>query len=93
MAKPFGLRELKLLLERVGAHLNQKVESRRLSERIKSEKGFGKIIGRAPEMDTLYRIIGKAALPRFRKGGTKEIEAVCIGWWRRCTIGVVRFGN
>ena len=61
MAKPFGLRELKLLLERVGAHLRHKVENRRFSERIKSDRGFGKIIGRAPEMDTLYRIIGKAA--------------------------------
>jgi len=61
IAKPFGLQELKLLLERVEIHLNQKVESRRLSQRIKSEKGFGKIIGRAQEMDKLYRMIGKAA--------------------------------
>jgi DNA-binding NtrC family response regulator len=61
VAKPFGLRELKLLLERVGAHLKHKVENRRFGERIKSDKGFGSIIGRAPEMDTLYRIIGKAA--------------------------------
>jgi len=61
LAKPFGLRELKLLLERVGAHLKHKVENRRFSETIKSDKGFGSIIGRAPEMDTLYRIIGKAA--------------------------------
>ncbi len=61
VAKPFGLREFKLLLGRVGTHLKPKVEHRRFSERIKSDKGFGKIIGRAPEMDTLYRIIGKAA--------------------------------
>ena len=61
LAKPFGLQELKCSLERVGAHLKQKVENRRLSERIKSDTGSGKIIGRAPEMDALYRIIGKAA--------------------------------
>jgi DNA-binding NtrC family response regulator len=61
LAKPFGLRELKLLLERIGAHHKHKVENRRFSERIKSDKGFGKIIGRAPGMDKLYRIIGKAA--------------------------------
>ncbi len=61
MAKPFGLRELKLLLERVATRLKHKVENRRFSERIKSDKGFGNIIGRAPEMDSLYRIIGKAA--------------------------------
>ena len=61
VAKPFGLRELKLLLGRVEAHLKHKVENHRFSERIRSDKGFGKIIGRAPEMDKLYRIIGKAA--------------------------------
>jgi DNA-binding NtrC family response regulator len=61
LAKPFGLQELKLLLERVAAHLKRKVESRRLNEKMKSDKGFGNIIGRAPEMDKLYRIIGKAA--------------------------------
>jgi len=61
MAKPFGLRELKLLLERVGAHLEHKIENRRFTETIKSAQGFGKIIGRAPEMDRLYRMIGKAA--------------------------------
>ena len=61
VAKPFGLRELKLLLQRVEKHLKLKFENRRLSERIKSEKGFGNIIGRAPEMDKLYRIIVKAA--------------------------------
>jgi two-component system response regulator HydG len=32
-----------------------------LRERIKSKQGFGNIIGRAPEMDKLYRIIAKAA--------------------------------
>lgn len=52
---------MKLLLERVGSHLNHKVENRRLSEKIKSNGCFGKIIGRAPEMDRLYRIIAKAA--------------------------------
>jgi two-component system response regulator HydG len=61
LAKPFGLQELKLLLERVASHLKRKVESRRLSEKMKSDKGFGNIIGRAAEMDELYRIIGKAA--------------------------------
>jgi len=61
VTKPFGLQELKLLLEKVATHLKLKVENRRLSERIKSGRGFGNMIGRAPEMDRLYRIIGKAA--------------------------------
>jgi DNA-binding NtrC family response regulator len=61
ITKPFGLQELKPLLERVGAHLQVKSENRRLGERIKSSQGFGNMIGRAPEMDRLYRMIGKAA--------------------------------
>ena len=61
VAKPFGLQELKLLLERVTAHLKLKVENRKLCEKLKSDTGFGMIIGRAPAMDKLYRMIGKAA--------------------------------
>jgi two-component system response regulator HydG len=52
---------VRLLLERVAGHLKHKVENRRLCEQIKCTQGFGSIIGRAPEMDKLYRIIGKAA--------------------------------
>jgi DNA-binding NtrC family response regulator len=61
LAKPFGIRELKVLLERAEVRLKQKTEKRRVCERIKSDQGFGNIIGRAPEMDKLYRMIGKAA--------------------------------
>jgi DNA-binding NtrC family response regulator len=61
VAKPFGLQELKLLLERVSAQLKLKVENRKLCEKLKSDKGFGKIIGRTPAMDKLYRMMGKAA--------------------------------
>jgi two-component system response regulator HydG len=61
ITKPLGLQELKRLLERVAAHLKLKVENRRLNEKFKCNQGFGNIIGRAPEMDRLYRIIGKAA--------------------------------
>jgi DNA-binding NtrC family response regulator len=61
MTKPFSLEELKLLLDRVAAHLKLKTENRILREKIKSKQGFGSLIGRAPEMDKLYRIIAKAA--------------------------------
>ena len=61
VTKPFGLNELKLLLERVAAHLALKVENRKLCDEMKSKQGFGNIIGRTSEMDRLYRIIGKAA--------------------------------
>ena len=61
VTKPFSMEELKLLLERVSGHLKLKTENRVLREKIKSKQGFGGIVGRAPEMEKLYRIIAKAA--------------------------------
>lgn len=61
VTKPFSLDELKLLLERVASHMKLKSENRMLREKVKSKQGFGGIIGRAPEMEKLYRIITKAA--------------------------------
>jgi DNA-binding NtrC family response regulator len=59
--KPFGLEELRLLPERLGQHFRQKIESRAFLARNQSAYGFGRIIGRTPEMQKLYRIIAKAA--------------------------------
>jgi DNA-binding NtrC family response regulator len=61
VTKPFSVDELKLLLERVASHLKLKSENRMLSEKVKSKQGYGGIVGRAPEMEKLYRIIAKAA--------------------------------
>jgi two-component system response regulator HydG len=61
VTKPFSMDELKLLLDRVANHLRLKTENRMLREKIKSKQGFGSIVGRAPEMEKLYRIIAKAA--------------------------------
>ena len=61
VTKPFSVDELKLLLERVVSHLRLKSENRILREKVKSKQGFGGIVGRAPEMEKLYRIIAKAA--------------------------------
>jgi DNA-binding NtrC family response regulator len=61
VTKPFSMDELRLLLTRVAGHLRLKSENRLLRETIKSRQGFGNIIGRAPEMEKLYRIIAKAA--------------------------------
>jgi DNA-binding NtrC family response regulator len=61
VTKPFSMDELRLLLERVAGHLKLKTENRMLREKIKSKQGFGSIVGRAPEMEKLYRIIAKAA--------------------------------
>jgi DNA-binding NtrC family response regulator len=61
VTKPFSLEELRILLDRVGTHLKLRSENRMLREKVKSKQGFGNIIGRAPEMERLYRIIAKAA--------------------------------
>jgi DNA-binding NtrC family response regulator len=55
------MEELRLLLERVTSHLQLTSENRILREQVKSKEGFGSIVGRAPEMEKLYRIITKAA--------------------------------
>jgi DNA-binding NtrC family response regulator len=61
VTKPFSMEELRLLLERVAGHLKLKTENRVLREAIKSRQGFGNLIGRAPEMEKIYRIIAKAS--------------------------------
>lgn len=84
VTKPFSLDELKLLLERVGSHLKLKTENRTLREKVKAKQGYGGIIGRAPEMEKLYRIIAKAAnsahpvLILGESGTGKEIVARSI---------------
>ncbi len=60
VTKPFSMGELRLLLERVAIHLRLKTENRVLWETIRSRQGFGNIVGRASEMEKLYRIIAKA---------------------------------
>jgi two-component system response regulator HydG len=60
LTKPFGAEELRIVLDRVAYLLSSRVESRRLAAQIKSN-GFGGMIGRAPEMDRLYRMISKAS--------------------------------
>src|SRR5450432_2272552 len=61
VTKPFSVDELKMLLERVASHLKLKSENRVLREKVKSKQGFCGIVGRAPEMEKLYRIIAKAS--------------------------------
>jgi len=60
LIKPFGLGELRRMLDRIASQLKARIGSRQLSEQIKSN-GFGGMIGRAPQMEKVYRIVSKAA--------------------------------
>jgi len=61
LPKPFGLQDLRVLLQRAGEQLKRKTEKLALLEKNMSASGFGSIVGRTPEMEKLYRIIGKAS--------------------------------
>jgi two-component system response regulator HydG len=61
LTKPFGLGELKSVLERAAEEVRSAVGKRQAREQLRSQQGFGQIVGRSPEMERLYRIIGKAA--------------------------------
>jgi len=61
LAKPFGLRELKSVLENVSEHLRQSAEKQDSKRANRCAHVFAGIVGAAPEMEMLYRIIDKAA--------------------------------
>jgi DNA-binding NtrC family response regulator len=61
LTKPFAIDELTAMLERAAERRNFDAEARRLRGRLRTEQGFGKIVGRSPEMDRLYRILSKVA--------------------------------
>jgi DNA-binding NtrC family response regulator len=61
VTKPFSIDELRVLLDHVAMNLKLKSENRMLREKIKSRQGFAGIVGSAPEMERLYRMIAKAA--------------------------------
>ena len=64
LTKPFALEELVTVLERAGERRHFDLETRRLRERFRSQKGTGHLIGRSPEMEKLYRILSKVAQTR-----------------------------
>src|ERR1700677_3898428 len=61
LTKPFALEELTTVLDRSSRRLHFDLESRRLRERLRTQKGMGNLIGRSPEMEKVYRILSKVA--------------------------------
>jgi DNA-binding NtrC family response regulator len=61
ITKPFGLADVKRLLQDVGSHLKAKTDSRLECEKNRSARGFGNMVGHSPGMEMLYRMIAKAA--------------------------------
>lgn len=61
LSKPFTLEELSATLERAAERRTFDVEARELRERLRSGRGQGKLIGRSPGMEKLYRILSKVA--------------------------------
>ncbi|ABF42270.1 two component, sigma54 specific, transcriptional regulator, Fis family [Candidatus Koribacter versatilis Ellin345] len=84
VTKPFNMDELRILLDRVTGHLKLTTENRMLREQVKARHGFGGMVGRAPEMERLYRIITKAAnsthpvLIMGESGTGKEVVARAV---------------
>jgi two-component system response regulator HydG len=61
LTKPFALEELTAVLIRSSQRLHVDIESRRLRERLRTERGMGDLIGTSPAMEKVYRILSKVA--------------------------------
>ncbi len=59
LTKPFSLEELTAVLERSAQRRSFDLESRVLRDRLRTGTGMGNLIGRAPSMEKLYRILSK----------------------------------
>ena len=61
LSKPFTVDDLAATLERAAERRIFDVESRELRDRLRSGHGEGRLTGRAPGMEKLYRILSKVA--------------------------------
>ncbi len=61
LTKPFALEELTAVLEESSRRLHFDLESRRLRERLRTDRGMGDLIGTSPGMEKVYRILSKVA--------------------------------
>lgn len=61
LTKPFALEELTQILHRAGERKHFDLETRRLRDKLRSQRGVGQLVGQSPEMEKLYRIVSKVA--------------------------------
>jgi DNA-binding NtrC family response regulator len=61
LTKPFALEELTAVLQQSSGKLQIDTASRRLRERLRTNRGMGDMIGTSPEMQKVYRILSKVA--------------------------------
>ena len=61
LTKPFAMDELSTVLDRAAQSHMTDTATRQLRERLRLSEGLGAMIGRAPEMEKLYRILSKVA--------------------------------
>ena len=62
LTKPFAMDELTGVLERAAQHRSFEIESRRVQQHLRAQKGHGHLVGSSPVMEKLYRIVGIVAL-------------------------------
>ncbi len=84
LTKPFALEELTAVLCESSRKLHFDLESRRLRERLRTERGMGNLIGTSPAMEKVYRILSKVAFSSHpvlilgESGTGKELVAQSI---------------
>ena len=84
LTKPFSLDELTTVLERSAQRRAFDLESRTLRDRLRTGIGMGTLVGRAPAMEKLYRILSKVATSSHpvlilgESGTGKELVAQAI---------------
>jgi DNA-binding NtrC family response regulator len=91
ISKPFKVDDLRRLLVRLVEKQQLSAENRLLKEQLKSQHGFGDLVGSSPNMQNVYELVMKVAGRRYpvlilgESGTGKELVARAIhshGPWR-----------